>query len=207
MFFSRRRRPTFVDSSHKYPTIHTKPDQYTCAADCKWTYMHVCHSHCAPIPFGTLVHLEDHSVCYQRYTGRISEVVAQYENVLIVNVVLLHYEKTDPYAPPPVRLTLPTGIITLPKRLRFVRWYKKHTKRLTKSKAADPAMLMQSMKELMEYFEGSESFGNSVDELGGEILVRSSQDRRYDDLLRHVRSLGPLSECSLTHTSISSATT
>lgn len=65
---------------------------------------------------------------------------------------------------------------------------------------------MQSLQDLSELCEGSESFENSADDSGGEILVRNSQDRRYDDLMIHVRNLDLLSESSLTHTSIFSAT-
>ncbi|KAG2119717.1 uncharacterized protein F5147DRAFT_767191 [Suillus discolor] len=199
----RRRRPTFVDPSHKYPLIHTKPDRGTSVLDREWTYTHMCHSHCAHIAFGSLIHLEDSSSCHQFHIGRISEVVAQYKNVLIVNVTTFNHDARDPYNPPPVRLTLPTGIISLPKHLRFIRWCKKRTNRLP---AYEIKPLMQSLKDLSQLFEGNESFENSRVDLGGAFLVRNSQDRYQDDLLRHVRNLDPLSDSSLTHTSLFSAT-
>ncbi|KAG1803866.1 uncharacterized protein HD556DRAFT_1303854 [Suillus plorans] len=165
-----RRRRTFVDSAHRYPTIRTKPDPYTCVLERNWTYQQACGSCHSSIFFGQIVRLEDQSPCYQVFTGRISEIVVQYKDVLVVHVTPLHYKPKDEFIPPPVRLTLPARILSLPLHLRLAHWCKKHANRLTSSKATGPDAIAPSLEDFQKQVEGSESFGNSVEELGGEFL-------------------------------------
>lgn len=190
----RRHPKSFVDLSHKHPIIKTKPDAYTCVSDRCWTYHQICCTYHASFSLGQIVRLEDQSRCYQVFTGRVSEVVEQYKDVLVVHVTGLDYEPTDEYIPPPVRLTLSTSVLSLPKHLRFLRWCKKRTKCLRTFKATEPDAIMQSLEEFQKQLDGMDSFGNSAVEFGSEILVRNSQDRRYDELLSLVRGLGPMPE-------------
>lgn len=94
--------------------------------------------------------------------------------------------------PYPIYLTLPTSIIHLPKHLHFVCWYEKYTKCLITFKATDSETIMHYLKDLQKQLKESKSFGNSIKELEDEFLVQSSRDCYYDDLMRHIRSLGSL---------------
>jgi hypothetical protein len=188
----RRHPKSFVDLTHRHPIIETKPDAYTSAPDRCWTYHQICCTYHATFALGQIVRLEDQSKFHQIFTGRVSEVVEHYKDVFVVHVTPLDYEPTNPLAPPPVRLTLSTHVLSLPKHLRFLRWCKKRTKCLRKFKATEPDAIMRSLDDFQKQLDGMDSFGNSVVEFGSEILVRSSQDRRYDEILSLVRGLDPL---------------
>lgn len=134
------------------------------------------------------VRLEDTSVFHRFFIGRISKVIAQYENALIVRIISVSHDSKDPSPPPCVQLTLPMGIIQLNLRDRISRRYLEARDRLHAHCPPTPASLR---KELAE-FEEAESSDSGTHNFGGEILVRSSQDPRWDNLLKQVRSLGPL---------------
>ncbi|KAG2045410.1 hypothetical protein BDR06DRAFT_1061777, partial [Suillus hirtellus] len=124
----------------------------------------------ATFSLGQIVRLEDQSKFHQIFTGRVSEVVEHYKDVLVVHVTPLDYEPTNPLAPPPVRLTLSTHVLSLPKHLRFLRWCKKRAKCLRKFKATEPDAIMRSLDDFQKQLDGMDSFGNSAVEFGSEIL-------------------------------------
>jgi hypothetical protein len=182
------RRKVYADFAHRYPTLCTYPNRYTSSADMQWTYEHMREAHHIPIPFGSIIRLEDTSVFHRFFIGRISKVIAQYENALIVRIISVSHDSKDPSPPPCVQLTLPMGIIQLNLRDRISRRYLEARDRLHAHCPPTPASLR---KELAE-FEEAESSDSGTHNFGGEILVRSSQDPRWDNLLKQVRSLGPL---------------
>jgi hypothetical protein len=184
----RFRRKTYVDPEHRYPTICTFPDRYTSASDMQWTYTKMHQTHCTPIPFGSIIRLKDTSVFHRYFIGRISKIIAQYDDMLIVRIVSASHDSRDPGPPPCVRLTLPLGIIQLNFWGRMSRWYLEARDRLPAHYPPTPASLRKELADLEE----AESSDSGTHNLGGEILVRSSQDPRWDNLLNQVRSLGPL---------------
>jgi hypothetical protein len=149
-------------------------------------------SHQTPIPFHSIVCLEDTSPFRNFFIGRISHVVMHYDNVLIVSIASVTHDPNDPYPCPHVQLILPLGIIRLPDSAHFMRWIKQCTIHLDTYYPPTSASIWRVLEDLKKEAEGAESFEIGRQSEGGEILVRSSQDHRLDELLSQVRNLGPL---------------
>ncbi|KAG1758321.1 hypothetical protein EDD22DRAFT_956995 [Suillus occidentalis] len=179
------RRKAYVDLAHRYPTLCTYPNRYTSSADMQWTYEHMREAHHIPIPFGSIIRLEDTSVFHRFFIGRISKVIAQYENALIVRVVSVSHDSKDPSPPPCVQLTLPMGIIQLNLRGRISRRYLEARDRLHAHCPPTPASLR---KELAE-FEEAESSDSGTHNFGGEILKSGPLASFAKKLVRSVHIL------------------
>jgi hypothetical protein len=150
-------------------------------------------SYRTPIPFGSIIRMEDTSEFSHFFIGKITRVLAHFENVLIVTVTSVSHEAGDADPPSSVQLTLPLGIIRLSPRQRIIRWCLECIDRLPHHYPRTSASLRESLEEFGKQFGEIEISEASTENLGGEILVRSSKDYSLDILLRQVRSLVPLS--------------
>lgn len=193
MLFRRSPTTSYRDCQPRYPTILTTPDPFTLTSKRQWTYQRMRESYRTPIPFGSIIRMEDTSEFSHFFIGKITRVLAHFENVLIVTITSVSHEAGDADPPSSVQLTLPLGIIRLSPRQRIIRWCLECIDRLPHHYPRTSASLRESLEEFGKQFGEIEISEASTENLGGEILVRSSKDYSLDILLRQVRSLVPLS--------------
>lgn len=192
MLFRRSPTTSYRDPKFRYPTILTTPDRFTLTSERQWTYLRMRESHCTPIPFGSIIRMEDTSQFRHFFIGKITKVVAHFENALIVTITSVSHEAGDDGPPPFVQLTLPPGIIGLTPRQRVTRWCLDRIDRLPHHYPRTSASIRESLEEYKKKLGEVETSEASTENLGGEILVRRSKDHSLDVLLRQVRSLAPL---------------